>query len=188
MKRIRQRRSEPKMPPAWVLCCVDSRYIQPTQQFVKQQLGARRYFLKTDAGGSRALLHGHPAVRAWVLRNLRLVYRQRGVRRVILFHHQDCLAYGGSAAFGNQSRETRVHTQELKKAAQLLQTTLRDVTVQTFYASREQRRIRFRPCNVQQVAGVSAAHTRRTGRSTRRTQNVGRNETAGQRLGQTVGF
>lgn len=145
MTRARNRKGGTETPPAWVLCCVDSRYIQPTQQFVRQQLGARRYFLKTDAGSSRALLHGHAAVRAWVLRNLRLVYQQRGVRQVIVFHHQDCLAYGGSVAFGSRSLETQAHVRELRAARRLLRMRFQHLTVQTFYAYRDQQKIRFQP-------------------------------------------
>ena len=45
-----------RIQPALVICCKEYRYIQPTQRFVKQQLGIRWYDLKATAGGVLALL------------------------------------------------------------------------------------------------------------------------------------
>ena len=64
-----------RTPPALILCCVDYRYIEAIQAFVKRRLGVAAYDLKTDAGAAKTLLDGNAAVRTWMLHNIRLVYR-----------------------------------------------------------------------------------------------------------------
>ena len=52
--------------PALIVYCVDYRYIQAIQRFVKRRFKVTRYGLKADAGGTRVLLRGPQAVRAWI--------------------------------------------------------------------------------------------------------------------------
>ena len=132
------------IPPILILCCVDYRYIQTIQAFVKTRLRVQAYNLKTDAGGTNALLTGHRAVRAWILRNVQLAYERQGVRRVLLFHHQDCLLYGGSRAFATPKEEALAHTQHLVSAAQFLKSRFEGLRVQAFYAYRRRQSITFR--------------------------------------------
>ncbi|MBI2093467.1 MAG: hypothetical protein HYT88_01915 [Candidatus Omnitrophica bacterium] len=120
--------------PALILCCVDYRYIQAIQAFVTSRFGIRRYNVKTDAGATKMLLIGHRAVRAWILQNLQLAYERQGVRRVFLFHHQDCLLYGGSQAFKSLQQEALTHTRHLVKATRLLRSQFQGLRVRAFYA------------------------------------------------------
>jgi len=134
---------KPKMPPVLIFCCMDYRYIEAIQAFVKHKLDVAAYDLKTDAGGMKALLDGHAAVRTWMLHNIRLAYQRHGVRTVILVHHEDCAAYGGSAAFKDRAKETAFHAQQLAMAASLLRAAFSRLTVRMFYAHRARRRIVF---------------------------------------------
>lgn len=120
--------------PALVICCKDYRYIQPIQRFVRQRLGLRWYDLKATAGGVRAMLDAPRSVRQWILRDIALVYRLHGVRRVLLVHHEDCAAYGGSAAFGDLARQRRFHHTQLQRAARVLQRAFPHLTVRGFWA------------------------------------------------------
>lgn len=131
--------------PALVLCCVDYRFIQAIQACVTSRFGISRYNLKTDAGGTRALLSGPRPVRAWILRNLRLAYEQQRVRRVFLFHHQDCLLYGGSQAFASARQEALTHARHLAQAARLLRSRFKGLRVRAFYAHQSRGAIRFTP-------------------------------------------
>lgn len=106
--------------PALIICCKDYRYIQPTQSFVKRRLGIRWYDLKATAGGVRAMLDSPSIVRRWILRDIDLVYRLHNVRRVILVHHEDCAAYGGSAKMGGLAQQRRFHRTQLRRAARVL--------------------------------------------------------------------
>lgn len=134
---------KPETPPALILCCVDYRYIEAVQAFVKRRLGVATYDLKTDVGAARALLDGNAAVRTWMLHNIRLAYQRHGVRTVVLVHHEDCAAYGGSTAFKDRAKETAFHAQQLAMAASLLRVSFQRLTVRMFYAHRASRRIVF---------------------------------------------
>ena len=130
--------------PALIVCCVDYRYIQAVQRFVRRRFKVARYGLKADAGGTRALLRGPRAVRAWIWRNLTLAYERQGVRRVFLFHHQDCLLYGGSSAFTGPSKEAAAHLRDLRRSSALLKRRFPDIRVSAFYAHQAPRGIRFK--------------------------------------------
>jgi hypothetical protein len=129
---------------ALIICCVDYRYIQAIQRFVRRRFNVTRYGLKTDAGGTRALLRGPRAVRAWIWRNLTLAYERQGVRRFFLFHHRDCLLYGGSSAFAGQGQEAAAHRRDLRRCRALLTRRFPDVHVAAFYASDTARGITFK--------------------------------------------
>jgi len=130
--------------PALIVCCVDYRYIQAIQRFVRRRFNVARYSLKADAGGTRALLRGPRAVRAWIWRNLTLAYERQGIRRFFLFHHRDCLLYGGSSAFANPAQEAAAHLRDLRCARALLKQRFHDIQVTTFYAYETTRGIRFK--------------------------------------------
>lgn len=134
---------KPTRPPALILCCVDYRYIEAIQAFVKRKLDLATYDLKTDAGGVKVLLNRDRAVREWILSNVGLAYRRHGVRTAVLVHHEDCAAYGGSAAFKDRAKETAFHAQQLAIAASLLRASFSRLTVRMFYAHRASRRIVF---------------------------------------------
>ena len=130
--------------PALIVCCVDYRYIQAIQRFVKRRFKVTQYALKADAGGTRALLRGPRAVQAWIWRNLALAYERQGVRRVFVFHHQDCLLYGGSSAFAGSSEEAAAHLRDMRRSKALLKQRFHDIRVAAFYAYQTTRGIRFR--------------------------------------------
>ena len=131
--------------PALIICCKDYRYIQPTQDFVKRRLGIRWYDLKATAGGVRAMLDSPAVVRRWILKDIALVYRLHRVRRVILVHHEDCAAYGGSAKLGDLARQRRFHRAQLQRAARLLRREFPGLTVRSFLASGTPAAVRILP-------------------------------------------
>ena len=133
--------------PALIVCCVDYRYVQAIQRFVRRQFNVTRYSLKADAGGTRALLRGPRAVRAWVWRNLTLAYERQGVRQVFLFHHQDCLLYGGSSAFASPGQEAAAHLRDLRRSKTLIKRRFRGIRVAAFYACQTTTGIRFKPAS-----------------------------------------
>ena len=132
------------MVPVLIVCCVDYRYIQAVQRFVRRRFNVTRYGLKADAGGTRALLRGPRAVQAWMWRNLTLAYERQGVRRIFLFHHQDCLLYGGASAFAGPEQEAAAHLRDLRRSKALLKRRFHDIRVTAFYAYQTTRGIRFK--------------------------------------------
>ena len=133
--------------PALIVCCVDYRYIQAIQRFVKRQFKVVHYSVKADAGGALALLRGPRAVQAWIWRNISLAYERQGVRWVFLFHHQDCLLYGGSSAFASPGQEAATHLRDLRRATSLLMRRFHDLRVFAFYAHQTPRGIQFTPAS-----------------------------------------
>ena len=130
--------------PVLLVCCVDYRYIEAVQRFVRRRFKVTRYGVKADAGGTLALLRGPRAVQAWIWRNLTLAYERQGIRQVFLFHHQDCLLYGGSPAFAGPSEEAAAHLRDLRRSKALLKQRFPDIRVTAFYAYQTTRGIRFK--------------------------------------------
>ena len=84
-------------------------------------------------------------VRRWILRDIDLVYRLHNVRQVVLVHHEDCAAYGGSAKLGSLAQQRRFHRMQLCRAARVLRREFSGLTVQGFLASGYPETIRFVP-------------------------------------------
>ena len=138
-------RTRATIQPVLLICCKDFRYIQPTQRFVRQRLGIRWYDLKAAAGGVRAMLDSPNIVRRWILRDIDLVYRLHNVRQVILVHHEDCAAYGGSTKLGSLAQQHRFHRVQLRRAARALRREFSGLTVRGFLASGYPETIRIVP-------------------------------------------
>ena len=136
-------RSATAVMPVLIICCIVYRYIQAIQRFVKRRFKVARYGLRADAGGTLGLLRGPRAVRAWIWRNLTLAYQRQGVRRVFVFHHQDCLLYGGSAAFASPKQEAAAHLNDLRRAKALITKRFPRLHISAFYAHQTARGIQF---------------------------------------------
>ncbi len=132
------------MQPVLVICCKDYRYIQATQRFVRR-LGVRWYDLKATAGGLRSMLDAPPVVRRWILKDVRLVYRLHGVRRMIIVQHQACAAYGGVATFNTIADERKFHQQQFRRAKKLLMRSFAGVRISGYFATGTPTRVRFVP-------------------------------------------
>lgn len=130
--------------PALVICCKDYRYVQAIQRFVRKR-GVRWYDLKATAGGLRALQDAPRIVRQWILRDVRLVYRLHGIRRIIIVQHQDCAAYGGSQAFKSFHDEQAFHRRQFQRARRLLRRTFPGVRIEGFFAHGAPSRVRVTP-------------------------------------------
>jgi len=131
--------------PALVICCKDYRYIQPIQRFVRQRLGIRWYNLKATAGGVLAMLDAPGIVRRWIVRDIALVYRLHGVRRVVIVHHEDCAAYGGTAVLGSVARQRAFHARQARRASAMLRRRFAGLTVRAYLAHGFPKTVRFSP-------------------------------------------
>jgi hypothetical protein len=103
---------------ACVVSCFDARFDAAVRKFLK-----RRGVLMPDhvkiAGAARWLASPeHEEDRDFVLRQIRTSMQRHGSRKVMLFLHSDCGAYGGLAAFGRDpAKEAAVLLADLEKAA-----------------------------------------------------------------------
>ncbi len=80
------------------------------------------------------MLDAPRSVRRWILGDIDLVYRLHGVRRVILVHHEDCAAYGGSVTLGTVAQQRRFHRAQLQRAARMLRREFPGLSVSGFLA------------------------------------------------------
>ena len=131
--------------PGRVFCCKDYRFIQPIQHFVKRRLGIPLYDLKATAGGVRAMLDAPSIVRKWIMKDIDLVHRLHGIRRIIVVQHQDCAAYGGSSRFAGPEDERQFQAVQLQRAKTTLQALCADTRIDLFFARRRGVRVTLLP-------------------------------------------
>ena len=123
---------------AAVVWCFDNRFELGFRKFLK-----RRGVVNSDpikiAGGAKSLASPeHETDRQFLLDQIRKSIRLDGTERVILMLHSDCGAYGGLAAFGNNTQtEAEHHRHELQKAAQNLYTAIPTVEVSGYFVNFE---------------------------------------------------
>jgi carbonic anhydrase len=103
---------------AAILWCFDSRFELGFRKFLKRSGVTNSDSIKV-AGGAKCLASpNHTAEREFVLEQIRISIELHSTRRVILMVHSDCGAYGGLAAFHNDSAaEAAHHETELRRAA-----------------------------------------------------------------------
>ena len=86
---------------AIVFACVDHRFNQIIQDFVRNELGHERYDLKIDAGSVK---QADPKTRnysvySWIIQNFKICIEKHEAKKLLIFAHFDCGAYGGNASF-----------------------------------------------------------------------------------------
>jgi len=91
------------------------------------------------AGGAKCLAGDESeADRQFVLEQIRTSMRLHGTHTVVLMLHSDCGAYGGLAAFNNDTaREAENHRQDLHRALEFLQSNIPQVNVMGYFVDFE---------------------------------------------------
>lgn len=117
---------------ALVIHCMDFRFVEDIRSHLHAAGLERDYDKVSIAGGAGALLKDES--RDLVLKQIELSVKLHGVCKVLLINHQDCGAYGGSAAFANAEQELAQHTADLKKAAEIVKNANKTLTIELFFA------------------------------------------------------
>ncbi len=101
----------------FVIRCFDNRFWKTFKHFIKKQR-LKDLDPESVAGGAKVLASPEKrGDRDFILRELQKSIRLHGARRVMLFTHHDCGAYGGIKRFdGDTEREFNFHVGELRKA------------------------------------------------------------------------
>ena len=91
------------------------------------------------AGGAKCLAGDeNESDRQFVLEQIRKSVQLHGTRTVLLMLHSDCGAYGGLAAFDNDTtREAENHRKDLHRAMDFLQEEIPELTVRGFFVDFE---------------------------------------------------
>jgi len=104
---------------AAVLSCIDFRFRQETEEFVRSFLGFQEFDPPKLPGSTQSF---GTADQALALKCITVPAKLHGVKTFILVHHQDCGAYGGSSSFnGDAEREQHFHEKELRSAKEIIQ-------------------------------------------------------------------
>jgi carbonic anhydrase len=103
---------------ALVIHCIDFRFRKSLAEFLEARFGDS-YDLVSVAGGVKRLV-ADPLESNFILEQVKISDRLHKPEVILLIQHEDCGAYGGSAAFGDFSDEQETQNQELEKAEILL--------------------------------------------------------------------
>lgn len=103
---------------ALVLHCIDFRFRKTLGEFLDSKFGDA-YDLVSVAGGVKELVLDSQE-HNFILEQLRMSDRLHKPEVIVFIQHEDCGAYGGSATFGDFSKEQELQNSELEKAEALL--------------------------------------------------------------------
>jgi Putative carbonic anhydrase len=123
---------------AAIVWCFDNRFEMVLRKLIKR-LDIVYFDPIRLAGGTKYLAGDErESDRQFVLEQLRTSVRLHGTQTVILMLHTDCGAYGGLAAFDNDTaREAENHRRDLHRAIDFLQTELPQVSVRGYFVDFE---------------------------------------------------
>jgi carbonic anhydrase len=128
--------SDSYVADAAVLCCFDQRIRLAVNKFLQRQ-GILRPDMIVVAGGAKTLASPrNDFERDFILEQARMSIRLHRTQTIFLMSHSDCATYGGLAAFdGDHAREARHHQQELRRAADLVNTNFPELNVKCFFVT-----------------------------------------------------
>jgi len=124
---------------AAVVWCFDNRFQLGVTKFLKR-LGISNSDPIRIAGGAKSLASPeHQHQREFVLEQIRTSIHLHETKLVILVLHSDCGAYGGLIdRFGGNARaEAQHHEEELRRAAECLQTAIPGIDVKAYFVDFE---------------------------------------------------
>jgi hypothetical protein len=114
--------------------CVDDRFFKTFKNFLKSR-DVNKLDPKSPAGGAKVF--SSPAIesdRDYNLRELEISIKLHHVKKVMLFTHHDCGAYGGFSKFDNDpDKEFEFHCSEHEKASKVIKDRFPDLEVETYF-------------------------------------------------------
>ena len=119
---------------AFVVRCFDDRFRSAFEKFLAAKK-INHLDLESVAGGAKIFASPErKSDRDFLFRELEKSIRLHGTKRVMLFTHYDCGAYGGLARFGgDQEKQFMLHQAELTKAKVALIRKFPNIAVETYF-------------------------------------------------------
>lgn len=119
---------------AFAVRCFDDRFRDVFFAFMSEQC-PNAFDFESVAGGAKALASPEQeSDRDFMLRELEKSVALHKTRRVLLFTHYDCGAYGGLARFdGNEEKQFEFHQLELHKAKKEIRKRFPDVVIELYF-------------------------------------------------------
>ena len=123
---------------AVIVWCFDNRFELGFRKFLKR-IGVVNSDPVKVAGGAKSLASPDMAGdREFVLEQIRKSMKLHDTRRAIIMLHSDCGAYGGLAAFNNNTRdEAAHHLRELRRARAELHKAIPELEVLAYFVDFE---------------------------------------------------
>ena len=119
---------------AFAVRCFDDRFRAVFFGFMGEQC-PNAFDFESVAGGAKVLTSPeYESDREFILRELEKSITLHKTKRVMLFTHYDCGAYGGFARFEkNEEKQFAFHQEELRKGAGVVRARFPDLTVETYF-------------------------------------------------------
>lgn len=123
---------------AFVVRCFDDRYWKAFKHFLKS-LGIKHIDPESVAGGAKIFASpDEDSDREFMLRELEKSVKLHHTKKVMLFTHHDCGAYGGFARFNSDEKsEFEFHTNELKKATEIIKKKFPVMEAESYFINKE---------------------------------------------------
>ena len=119
---------------AYTVRCVDDRFWRVFKKFLKNR-GIKKLDPKTPAGAAKVFSSPvKEGDKDYNLRELDISINLHHVKKVMLFNHHACGAYGGFSAFDNDpDKEFQFHASELRKAREAILQRFPNLVVETYF-------------------------------------------------------
>lgn len=118
----------------FVMRCLDNRFWKTFQRFMRK-IGVGDIDPESPAGGAKVFASPEKKHdRDFFLREIEKSIRLHHTKRVMLFTHSDCGAYGGLQRFGgDKEKEFAFHVVELKKAKAVVRKCFPKLKVEIYF-------------------------------------------------------
>ncbi|MBI4224716.1 MAG: hypothetical protein HY617_00120 [Candidatus Sungbacteria bacterium] len=119
---------------AFVVRCFDNRFWSVFHKCIKAQ-GLKHIDLESVAGGAKIFSSPEQeGDRDFMLRELEKSIKLHHTKKIMLFTHHDCGAYGGFGTFENNTeQEFAFHTEEHRKATAAIRGRFPDLPVESYF-------------------------------------------------------
>lgn len=115
-----------------VIACMDNRFWPIVLDYVSNNLKVSRYDLSLIPGGIQAIVNKEEVA----MKAVNLAVTAHHVKRILLFNHVDCGAYGGKKKFDHDhGHETNFHSKDLLAAKSIIDESHPGREVTTFFIS-----------------------------------------------------
>lgn len=123
---------------AYTVRCVDDRFWKTFKNFLREQ-NIIRIDPKSPAGGVKVFASPkRESDREYNLDEIAISVELHQVKKIMLFSHSDCGAYGGLKKFnGNKDEELEFHVEEHKAARYVIHGRFPDLKIETYFIDEE---------------------------------------------------
>lgn len=131
---------------AYVLACGDPEIKLPLTRELDARFGTKGYFWLPQLGGAKKLSSpDYESQRENLLQDIRDAYSVHPFGLIVLINHSVCGKYKLSGvSFDDPQKEEKFHTEELKKAAEILKKEFPNMVVEIWYFLKAEQRVAWK--------------------------------------------